>query len=648
MAKKKTQTQPESAPRAVVGIGASAGGLESMTVLLKHLPADTGLALLFVQHIDPNEKSHLVELLSRHSRLKVVEATHDETLQADTLYVVPPGKVVACEGDRLKLGPLQTGQRGKTINHLLTSLADQFGGRAVGVILSGTGNDGVDGLLAIRAAGGVTYGEDSSALFPGMPGTAAAMGSVDFVLSADAIADELVTLAHHPYLGPVADEQTEQAEEFLPRIFNLVRQQTGVDFALYKPTTVRRRITRRMLLQRVENLETYYQQLRQSPEAVDVLYQDLLITVTGLFRDPDAYEVLATRILPAILDSLEPDQPIRIWIPGCSKGDEVYSIAITVLEVLSERQLNRGVQIFATDINDKALERARSGLYPEALAEEVSAERLKRFFYKIDRGYQICKVIRDMCVFARQDLTRDPPFSRLDLISCRNVLIYLNAPLQFKILRIFHYALKPGGFLMLGASESLGRASEFFVQVERLQRIFSRRPVPAPLPMEPFEAATAARPLRLESLRPLSSPPMGPGGLGDVQREADRLTLARYAPPGVLLNDELEIVQFRGRTGLYFEHPSGNITNNVLKLAREGLLADLRSALQEGRETGLPVRRDHLKVRTNGDWTTVDLEVFRSPCPGRGTVIFWCSSLPRGQPRPCREWNCPAATARPS
>ncbi|MFN8607128.1 MAG: CheR family methyltransferase [Vulcanimicrobiota bacterium] len=606
-----------TAPNLVVGVGLTAASVHSLRTLVARLSLDCKVALVGVWLEPDSDPGELLSQISAGCVFPVIELQQEQPVDANRIYVTPAGHSVECREGRLCIEKMAAPT--KLVERLFQSLAAQFGQAVAGVVLAGAeAIDSVEGLVAVRTAGGVAFAEDSGDYYSDLPTYSRSHGNVDFVLSAEAIGDEICVLARHPYLRKThPEEKVAPPDEFLARIFALLRQQTGVDFALYKPSTVGRRIMRRMLLQRFENLEQFYQLLRQSQEAVDTLYQDLLITVTGLFRDPEVYQFLAERVLPSILDQIEPDQPIRIWVPGCSKGDEVYSIAIVLLEVMAERHVHHAIQIFATDVNERALERARAGIYPDSLAEEVAPERLRRYFQKLDRGYQISKHVRDLCVFARQDLTRDPPFSRLDLISCRNLLIYLNTTLQYKILGIFHYALKPSGYLILGASESIGRASEFFVQVERLLRIFSRRATPAPLPLEPFEAVSALIPPRPEEHQmPVRSLPVTSSNASEIHKEADRLTLARFAPPGVLINADFEVLQFRGRTGLFFEHPPGTVTYNILKLAREGLLADLRSALQEVAESNKIALREGVRMLSNGDWTVLDLEVIPLALPG--------------------------------
>lgn len=605
----KPPEQSKTPPPLVAAVGFSSQDLEPVEKFLAHLPVEASLAVVLVPRADAQTSPELNERLQAQSPLPVREAGDGVELQPNHVYLLPAGSVFSFhEGAFRKARRSGPSRHGRPIDTFFCALADGVGSVAVGLLLRSTGYDGLQGLLSIKSEGGVTLAQEGSEHAKADQDSSVAAGAVDLFLSPEAMAEELHQLAQHPYLGAPGAGGSENLDDLLPRIFHLLRKQTGVDFTNYKPTTLRRRITRRMLLQRFESLRTYYQTLKQSPEALDALYQDLLITVTGLFRDPDAYEALQERVLPRLLTTVEAGQPIRIWVAGCSKGDEVYSIAISLLEVMKRNGATNPVQIFGTDINEKALEKARLGHYPESLSHEISAERLQNFFVKVESGYQITKSIRDLCLFARQDLTRDPPFSRLDLISCRNVLIYLNPNLQYKIMRIFHYALKPEGYLMLGASESIGRASEFFHQVERLQRIFARRGTPAPMPLQLFEPAPTLR-SRPDTSRVRATASGGAGPLAEISREADRLTLVRYGPPGVVINEEMEVVQFRGRTGLYLEHPAGTVTHNLLKLAREGLLSDLRAAVRQAAAENVPVRREKVRVRTNGDWTDCNLEV---------------------------------------
>ncbi|MEK7405013.1 MAG: CheR family methyltransferase, partial [Acidobacteriota bacterium] len=449
-----------------------------------------------------------------------------------------------------------------------------------------------------------------------MPRAAVASRCVDFVLPPEGIAGELARIGRHPYVaqtepeaaGPEPEKRAAQPPlEPLAKVLAAVRSATGVDFSLYRQTTVRRRIARRMALHKIEEIEEYSRFLSQNPAEVEALYREILIKVTGFFRDPEMFQVLKSQILPEIFSQLSPEAPIRIWVPGCATGEEAYSITIVLLEFLDENRQHRPVQIFATDVSDEAIEKARAGVYIENIAADVSQERLRRFFVKHDGGYQVAKTVRDLCVFARQNLTKDPPFSKIDLISCRNVLIYLEPVLQKRVIPMFHYALKPAGFLVLENSETVGAFPDLFSLEECKHKIYRKRPVVVQTPFE-FDAARAPA-LKPEGPERAARPGEEAAGGLDLQKEADRIVLARHSPPGVVVNEDLEVVQFRGRTSPYLEPVPGRASLNLLKMAREGLLLELRSALDRAKRSGQPVKKSGVVVKSDGGVREVNFEV---------------------------------------
>jgi two-component system CheB/CheR fusion protein len=607
--------QPPEAPRPqppfpIVGIGASAGGLEAFRQLLGALPNDAGMAYVLVQHLDPRHESILADLLSQSTTMPVSEVKGDVRVEPDRVYVIPPSRDMGIADGVLKLVPrTQGGRPHMPIDYFLRTLAQAQGGQGVGVVLSGTATDGTLGLQAIKAGGGIAFVQDpQSAQFDGMPRSAIAAGCGDFVLSPAEIARELGRLGRHPYMEadrPRAEPRDGDATarddgDALCRIFAVLKKGSGSDFGAYKKTTLRRRVARRMLVKRTETLEAYAKLLEGDAAEVHALYQDCLITVTSFFRDPAVFHALREKVFPLLADRAS-ETPLRVWVPGCATGEEAYSIAIC----LRERELagNPSVQIFATDLSDAALERARAGLYPANIAQDVSAERLQRFFTRVDGRYQIGKAIREACVFAHHDLTSDPPFSRMDLISCRNVLIYMEPRLQERVFSTFHYALNPGGALVLGASESIGAASAFLAPVDERHRIYRRkeaaRPAPPSLPAGPSRAAA---PKHAPLTRRSAAPPGMP-------TEADRALLARYAPASVVVDDGLEILEFRGDTHPFLEHGGGQASLNLIRMARKGLLLDLRQAIQEARRSDAPARKDGVRVHSRGQVREVNLEV---------------------------------------
>ncbi len=429
----------------IVGVGASAGGFESLMVLLRHLPADTGMAFVVVLHLDPHHKSKLTELVARATTMPVREIKDEMPVEPNHVYVLPANIDVIIARKRLKLVRRPESERlHMPIDHFFSSLAEEQGGRAIGVVLSGTGSDGTAGLAAIKAEAGITFAEaESSAKYFGMPLSAIDAGCVDAVLTPEALAGELARIARHPFVRPrrtrtkAPEAAFPESIDALGKIFFLLKQSSGVDFSLYKHTTLKRRISRRMVLQRIERVDDYVTMLRSHAAELEALFHDLLINVTGFFRDRQAYAALKKTVVPGMVKSKGDRDEIRVWVPGCATGEEVYSLAICLIEELTRRARTIKLQIFGTDLSEAAIAKARAGIFPAGIAKDVSPERLRRFFSLINGGYQINRMIRDMCTFARQNICEDPPFSRLDLISCRNVLIYLGPELQKKCMSIF-------------------------------------------------------------------------------------------------------------------------------------------------------------------------------------------------------------------
>src|SRR5271165_7289784 len=608
------------APFVVVGVGASARGLEALSDLLANLPEKTGMAVVVVQHLDPQHESKLSNLLSRVTHLPVVEATQDLAVQSDHVYVIPKNTTMTIAQGVLHLAP-RGGVRGTNlpIDLFLKSLAEDRQSAAIGVILSGTGSDGTLGMEEIKAAGGITFAQDeSSAKYPGMPQSAAGSGCVDLVLPPDQIARELMRISQHSYVAP---DQAAQAgtgpsaedDVHFRKILAILRAAFRVDFSAYRETTVRRRILRRMVLHTKVNLAEYIEYLRKDPPEVEALYQDILINVTSFFREPQTFEVLKESVFPEILKTKSQDTPIRVWVPGCSTGQEAYSLAIALVEFLEQQPVRPPIQIFATDLGETvSLVKAREGVYPENIEAEVSPERLRRFFTKEQETYRISKSIRDMCAFAKQNVTADPPFSHLDLISCRNVLIYLTPVVQKRVIPTFHYALNPSGFLLLGASETVGSFAGLFGVVDPKFRIYAKKA--AGLRQYPhfYGEDTYARESADTQVTPLSV------SSADWQRAADRVVLREYTPAGVLVNDDFDILQFRGQTGDYLAPPPGEPSHNLLNMAREGLVLPLRDALNECRQGNTPVRRTGVQIRAQGAIDETDLRVLPVQLPGSG------------------------------
>ncbi len=593
----------------VVGIGASAGGLEAFTRLLKTLPGKPGMAFVLIQHLEPTHDSHLADILSKSCGFPVTEVRDGMAVESNHVYVIPPNCNMALAQGILRLTP-RSESRGLhlPIDFFLRSLAQEGNKRCVGVILSGTGTDGTLGLAEIKAAGGITFAQDSgSAKFPGMPLSAVKEGCVDMVLPPESIALELARIGRHPYFSYRNAEKDAQPfagyEAEFNRIIDLLRVSTGVDFTQYRDTTLKRRLMRRMALGKWDTLKEYVGSLESDKEEVRSLYQDILIHVTRFFRDPEVFRALAATILPAIWNAKSPGETIRVWVAGCATGEEAYSLAIALSEFQNSRETRFPLRVFASDICESpSLVRARAGIYAENIEHDVSTERLRRYFVKEEAGYRISKEIREICIFAKHDVTADPPFAKLDLISCRNVLIYLSAPLQRRIIHAFHYALNSDCFLLLGNSEIIGRDTNLFSTVDSELKIYSKKMTTARLPIlaskgKPSETAEKAGPV-LRRPTPM-----------DFQQVADRVVLRRFAPPGVLVNKDMDVLQFRGRTSPFLEPPKAGSSFNLVVMAQEGLSLEIRKAVAESVASGLPVVKENVRIMEDHHFRRVNVEV---------------------------------------
>ncbi|MFL6417605.1 MAG: chemotaxis protein CheB [Bryobacteraceae bacterium] len=596
---------PRGNPFPIVGIGASAGGLEAFIELISALPLDTGMAFVLVQHLDPAHESLLPELLARHSRMPVLTVHDGMKVEPDCVYVIPPNTSMELADGSLRLVAREQGLH-LPIDIFFRSLAAVQGSRAIAVVLSGNASDGSVGVRDIKAECGITFAQsEMTARFGGMPRNAVATGAVDYVLTPAEIARELTSIAKHPFLipsrpGDARSETLPEGEAALRRIFALLHKTTRVDFSRYKPTTVRRRIGRRMMVHRIRSLGEYMEYVEHHPAELQELYRDLLISVTSFFRDPESFDALV-KLLVSAIGSNNSEEPVRVWVPGCATGEEVYSLAICLYEVLKDNRRPVPLQLFGTDISDVALDRARHGLYPAGIEEDVTPERLRRFFTKTDSGYQISKVIRESCVFAHHDVTKDPPFSKLDLVSCRNLLIYLDQAAQRHVLPVFHYALKPKGLLMLGSAETTGAASDLFVPLDSPQKIYARRGTAPRLPLDLAFGGSGVESLNL-------NPASGSSAV-ELQRRFDRVIQSKYSPDAVLINAEFQILQFRGHTGDYFKHSPMQPNPNVLSAAKEDLLLPLRRAVYQASGTKAPVREPGIEFESSGRRMSIILEV---------------------------------------
>src|SRR6266542_17764 len=620
-----SRTAKENLSCPIVGIGGSAGGFEAAMELLQNLPPRTGMAFVIVQHLDPHHASRLANLLGKVTAMPVSEVTGTTTPKPNTVYVQPPNKCVIAKDSTLTLVRREE-RLNVAIDHFFESLAEECGSRAIGIVLSGTGSDGTAGLRAIKAAGGLTFAQNQqSAKFDAMPRSAIRAGFVDLVLTPREIAREIERIADHPYIRrPLSDpEEIEKAAyrqaDDLGRIFLSLKKQMGVDFSAYKESTLIRRIQRRMALHRIEKISQYARFLRDNKKEIEALFDDLLINVTRFFRDEALFRALKKRFLPALLKNKRKDrQPeLRAWVPGCATGEEVYSLAICILETLGRGPSKMRIQIFGTDLSESVIEHARLGIYSSAIEKDVSHARLKRFFVKRDGTYQIHRNVRDICTFARQNITADPPFSRLDLISCRNVLIYLSPELHKRCIPQFHYALNASGYLILGPAESVGLYDELFKLVDKKNKIYTKATVTTPLTAN----LIPQRGLELAHFGARSTAAAGANFGGDLLKVADRIMLGAYAPAAVVVDQDMHVQQFRGRTDLFLEHAPGPATFNLLQLARPSLVPDLRATIRRAIKTDKAVRTERAKVKLRGRGCEINIQVMPFKVPG--SVKSW-------------------------
>lgn len=596
----------------IVGIGASAGGLEAFSELLPSLPLDAGVAYVLVQHLDPTHRSLLSEILGKTTGIPVSEIADNTKVEPDRIYVIPPNCDLAVDDGVLKLSPREKARgAARSIDHFLTSLARDQKENAIGVILSGAGSDGAVGLRAIKEAGGTTFAQDpDSSRYDSMPRSATGTGAVDFVLTPQKIALEIARLIREPAHAKTraaanAKRRRNQGaapgvrltSRLMPRgvtwpaspedvnlrkIFVLLRARTGVDFNFYKANTIRRRMSRRMGLVKVKSLEGYFKHLRDNPSEIENLYQDLLINVSSFFRNPSVFDYLKRKIFPRLLKERGNVDVVRFWVAGCALGQEAYSLAMAYSEFASQAGVAAKLQVFATDANPRVLEQARLGRFSRAQISGLSAQRLQKFFVREQDFFRVQKSLRDSVVFAQQNLITDPPFTRVDLISCRNLLIYIEPMLQQKILPTFHYALRPGGYLVLGSSESVGQFTGLFEPLEKSNRIYARKPAATQLHWEHAKVAPVSTRRPALPANQMSVPEFN---AAEAHKEADRLILNKYAPVSVLVNEQGDILQFRGDTSRYLALPSGKANFQLLKMAREGFQIPLQRALEKARKT---------------------------------------------------------------
>ena len=594
----------------IVGIGASAGGLQAFEAFFTAMPADSGMAFVLISHLDPTHISLLPELIQKKTQMTVHLITDGVTIQPNRVYVIPPNKDLAISNGVLHLMDLPH-PRGFNlpIDSFFKSLAQDQGPDAVGIILSGTGSDGSLGIRQIKGELGMVMVQDEdSAKYAGMPGNAIATGLVDYVLPVDKMPEALVKYTRHAFVKP-RDRITKgekQIQTALHKIYILLKTHTNHDFSLYKKNTIIRRVERRMHVHQIDNIQDYQTYLTRSEREILLLFKDLLIGVTSFFRDPDAFAVLKEKYLPELLADKPEGAVIRIWVTGCSTGEEAYSMAILMHECMEKMNRHFNVQIFATDIDPDAINTARSGLYPLSISTDLTAERLKQFFTKEEIHYRVKKSIREMLVFALQDLIKDPPFTKLDIITCRNLLIYLEPKLQKKLFPVFHYSLMPYGLLFIGSSESLPQETPLFEMCDRKWKIFKRQP----------GRSTPSSVLDL----PVSAPSEEPRAIKTLEavkrteninnfRLVETILQESGAPPCVIIDEKLNIVYIHGRTGKYLEPAAGIACFNILDMARPSLKTVLASAVRKAASTKQEVVRKGVDVADNGSAVTIDLTV---------------------------------------
>ena len=643
--KKETGHHRSDGPFPIVGIGASAGGLEALEQFLEHMPQGSGMAFVIVQHLDPTHKGVMPELLQRATPMQVIQVKDRTPVEPNHVYVIPPNKDMSIlHGTLHLLDP--TAPRGLRlpIDFFFRSLADDRKERSIGVILSGMGTDGTVGLKAIKEKAGVVFvQEPTSAKFDSMPRSAIDAGVADVVAPVGELPGKILAyLERAPLLTKPGFLLEGKAQSALEKIVILLRSHTGHDFSLYKKSTVYRRIERRMGIHQIEGITEYVRFLQANPHELELLFKELLIGVTSFFRDPEAWEHLKEIILALIKDRPS-GQVLRAWVPACSSGEEAYSLAMLFKETLDvvKRGKNFSLQVFATDLDREAVDGARQGVFPANISADVSPERLKRFFVKEENGYRVCKEIREMAVFAVQNIVMDPPFTKLDILSCRNLLIYLDPELQKKLVPLFQYSLNPGGILFLGSAETVGSFTDLFALLDNKSRLYRRLDAaPRTNPME-FPSSFAP-PLREQALR--VKPPV------NIQSLADQVLLQRYSPAAVLVSNKGDILYISGRTGKYLEPAAGKANWNIFAMAREGLRYELAEAFQKALRQKSAVTLKNLKVGTNGGAQALELTVQALVEPeglrGMLMIVFTDVAAPPETTTPGKTRRTPAGAAR--
>jgi two-component system, chemotaxis family, CheB/CheR fusion protein len=609
----------------IVGLGASAGGLQALKSFFSQVDPNSGMAFIVLVHLAPNQPSMMADLLQKATPINVSTAIDGHCIAPDHIYVIPPDKEASIYQGKIQLLDAVSKHPTLSIDAFLKSLAQDQGPRAVAVILSGTGSDGTLGIKAIKANDGlVLVQSEASAEYDGMPRCAISSGMADIILPPEQMPPRLARFfSHSPAILKGKEMPNADQKGWLYKIFAILRSQMGHDFSQYKQNTLLRRIGRRMGVNQIENYAKYVRFLRENPTEVEALFRELLIGVTNFFRDAASFEALRTSVLPELFSQIPEDGTFRAWIPGCSTGEEVYSLAMVIREVLDRNPKRINLQLFGTDIDGLAIDKARAGLYPASIAADVSAERLKQFFIKEGDFFRIRKEIRDCAVFSVQDLVKDPPFSKLHLLCCRNLLIYLSGEAQKRLMPLFHYTLGPQGVLMLGSSETIGGFSQLFAVLDKKWKIFRRLEVPQELRQYiDFPSGGSAPNKGIDAAQPA----MEADPSVHIAQAAQKAILDQFAPSALLVDARGGILHIQGRTGKYLEPPSGPPTHNMLDMARQGLRIELSSALRQARSSSKPVIRKNVGVKTNGDIQMINLHVCPLQMPkeliGRFLVVF--------------------------
>ena len=591
----------------IVAIGASAGGLEALESFFSNMPPEPGLSFVVIQHLSPGARSAMRELLQAKTKMAVHLAQDGMKIEPNRVYVNPPGMEVSLINRTLHSTEPRVGKAPIfPIDSFFRSFAESEKEKAICVILSGTGTDGTLGLRAVKEEGGVVIVQDvNQAKFDGMPRSAVGTGLVDMVLPVEKMAEGILSYVKHPYMlsAETNGRVYKTFQDFMARILLLIRARTGVDFTEYKHSSIRRRVERRMATHQIESIEDYFRYIEENPSEVEALHKDFLIGVTRFFRDSEAFEALSEKVVSKLIQNKRPGSTVRIWVPGCSTGEEAISIAILLVEYMEKLNVHHSVQIFGTDIDPFAIDRARLGEYPESIASDVSEERLERFFVKSEHSYRIKKSVREMIVYAVQNLAQDTPFSKMDLISCRNVLIYMGMKLQRKVLPLFHYSLNEGGYLLLGSSESIGRFDDLFSTIETHWKIYQRKDIGSRL-----WAGTVPKTEEVYAAMP---PTKGRQGYEteDLGRLSARAVVDLFSPPHVIVDEKNEILFSHGAVEKYLKFPEGKPSFNILKMAKESLRLKLELALYEAARDGRPVKIESLASGEKEEYQVFDLMV---------------------------------------